>query len=49
MKHSLIFSREILYIEIVLCLNILRLKAVNYIAAIGKHELALQNLPKTTA
>jgi len=33
MKHSLIFSREILYIEIVLCLNILRLKAVNYIAA----------------
>ena len=33
MKHSLIFSREILYVAIVLSLNILRLKAVNCIAA----------------
>jgi len=29
MKHCQIFSREIFYITIVLCLNILGLKAVN--------------------
>jgi len=33
MKHCLIFSREIFYVSIVLCLNILRLKTVNEIAA----------------
>jgi len=33
MKHCLIFSREIFYVTVVLCLNILRLKAVNEITA----------------
>jgi len=33
MKHCLIFSREIFYVPIVLCLNILWLKAVNEITA----------------
>ena len=33
MKHCLIFSREIFYVTTVLCLNILRLKAVNEIVA----------------
>ena len=33
MKHCLIFSREIFYVRIVLCLNILWLKAVNEITA----------------
>jgi len=33
MKHCLIFSREVIYVTIVLCLNILRLKAVNEITA----------------
>ena len=33
MKHCLIFSREIFYLTTVLCLNILRLKAVNGITA----------------
>jgi len=33
MKHCLIFSREIFYITIVVCLNILRLKAVSEISA----------------
>jgi len=33
MKHCLIFSREIFYLTTVLCLNILRLKAVNEITA----------------
>ena len=33
MKHCLIFSRETFYVTIVLCLNILRLKAVNEITA----------------
>jgi len=32
-KHCLIFSREIFYVTIVLCLNILRLKAVKEITA----------------
>ena len=38
MKYCLIFSREIFYVTIVLCLNILRLKGINEITAIGKHE-----------
>ena len=33
MKHYVIFSREIFYVTIVLCLNILWLKAVNEITA----------------
>jgi len=33
MKYCLIFSREILYVTVVLCLNILWLKAVNEITA----------------
>jgi len=33
MKHCLIFSREIFYVTIVVCLNILLLKAVNEITA----------------
>ena len=33
MKHCLIFSREIFYVTVVLCLNILWLKAVNDITA----------------
>ena len=33
MKHCLIFSYEIFYVTIVLCLNILRLKAVSEITA----------------
>ena len=33
MKHCLMFSREIFYVTIVLCLNILWLKAVNEITA----------------
>jgi len=33
MEHCLIFSREIFYVKIVLCLNFLRLKAVNEITA----------------
>ena len=33
MKYCLIFLREILYVTIVLCLNILWLKAVNEITA----------------
>jgi len=33
MKHCLIFSCEIFYVTIVLCLNILILKAVNEITA----------------
>ena len=33
MKCFLIFSREIFYVTIVLCLNILRLKAVSEITA----------------
>jgi len=33
MKHRLIFSREIFYATIVLCLNILWLKAVNDVTA----------------
>jgi len=33
MKHCLIFSWEIFYITSVLCLNILRLKAINEITA----------------
>jgi len=33
MEHCLIFSREIFYVTIVLCLNILWLKAVNEITA----------------
>ena len=34
MKHCLIFSREIFYFTVVLCLNILRMNAVNEITAI---------------
>ena len=33
MKYCLIFSREIFYVTIVLCLNILWLKAINEITA----------------
>jgi len=33
MEHCLTFSREIFYVTIVLCLNILSLKAVNEITA----------------
>ena len=33
MKRCLIYSREIFYFAVVLCLNILRLKAVNDITA----------------
>ena len=33
MEHCLIFSREIFYVAIVLCLNILCLKAINEITA----------------
>jgi len=33
MKHCLIFLREIFYLTIVLCLYILRLKALNEITA----------------
>jgi len=33
MKHCLIFSREIFYVTIVLCLNIISLKAVDEITA----------------
>jgi len=47
MKHCLIFSREIYYFTIVLCLNILRLKAVNEITGdllLGKHKLAYINM-----
>jgi len=33
MKHCLIFSREIFYVTVVLCLNILWLKAVNELTA----------------
>jgi len=33
MQHCLIFSREIFYVIVVLCLNILRLKSVNEITA----------------
>jgi len=33
MKYCLIFSREIFYVTIVLCLNILRLTAINEITA----------------
>jgi len=45
MEHCLIFSREILYVTIVLCLNILCLKAVNKITvrqirtSLRKHEV----------
>jgi len=45
MEHCLIFSREILYVTIVLCLNILYLKAVNKITvrqirtSLRKHEV----------
>ena len=40
MKYCRISSREIFYVTIVLCLNILWLKAIKEITAIGKHELA---------
>jgi len=44
MKHCLILSREIFYVTVVLCLNILWLKAVNgitarqHIASLRKHD-----------
>ena len=42
---SLIFSREIFYVTVVLCLNILWLKAVNEItASLGEDELAYVNI-----
>ena len=45
MKHCLILSREIFYVTVVLCLNILWLKAVNgitarqHIASLRKHDV----------
>jgi len=42
MKHCLIFLGEIFYVTIVLCLNILRLKAVNEITRtrpLRKHDV----------
>jgi len=46
MKHCLIVSREIFYVTIVLCLNILLLKSINEIAArqTRSHELAYVNM-----
>jgi len=43
MEHCLIFSREIFYVAIILCLNILWLKAVNKITA-RQHEPAYVNI-----
>jgi len=43
MKYCLMFSREIFYVTIVLCLNILWLKAVHELL-LGKHELADVNM-----
>ena len=49
MNYCLIFSREIFYVTDALCLNILWLKAVNEITAVGKHELASGKLKKSVA
>jgi len=40
MKYCLIFSREIVYVTIVLCLNILRLKGINEIT-VGQTRTSL--------
>ena len=42
-KYYVIFSRKLFYVTIVLCLNILWLKAVDELL-LGKHELAYVNM-----
>jgi len=50
LEHSVIFSREIFHVTIiVLCLNVLWLKAVNEITAVGKHELVHAKMPSCFA
>jgi len=48
MKHCPIFSREIFYVAIVLCLNILWLKAVNEITA-SQTQTSFAKLKKSVA